>query len=135
MSARLPHQWSAGLLGDSLSPVGGGAVERTVEPHRLTHFELIGQFGLLKLGTHQVSHPGTVVTRTHATDPDGAAVWSPQAQQTFHRGGLLRSVRAENPKNLALLYGEADVVNHSALAVALDQLINLNHFHTQSMVG
>src|SRR6185369_3104649 len=55
-----------------------------------------------------------------------AAVGSQQAADHAQRRGLARAVGPEEAADAALLDAEADMVDHGALAVALDQVVDVD---------
>jgi len=56
--------------------------------------------------------PVPVGARVEAEDPHLAAVTLPQALHALHRGGLARTVRAEDAEDLSLIHVEGDPVHH-----------------------
>src|SRR5690606_38248904 len=64
-----------------------------------------------------------------AGDPDGAGAGAAQAPQAFDGGGLAGAVGAEDPEDLALVNGEADVVHGAAAAVGLAQPADFDDRH------
>ena len=81
----------------------GVAVERAVQLERLAHAEALGQLAVLKLGPEPLPQLAAVADRVQAEHADRAAVRGAQPFDALDRGGLARTVGAEDPEDLALL--------------------------------
>src|SRR4051794_13717676 len=69
-----------------------------------------------------------------AVDGHGARRWPVQPHDHPHGGGLARAIRPEETRDRARSDGEADAVHGGLVAVALGQLVRLDHDDASSVL-
>ena len=119
---------------DQLGDVSGLAVEGLVHVQDLADPELGRKGALLELHPDDLVDLVPVGLRVQAHQPDCSRVRRAEADRALDRGGLARSVRAEDAEDLAFGDRERDVVDRDQRSVRLAEMLDLHRLLARCLV-
>lgn len=120
-----PLLGQADQLQELLGGVGVG-VEAAIQADEFGDGQRQVQLGMLELDPEDLAELHAIALRIQAQDADATTVGLAQPGDHLDRGGLARTVGAENAEHLAHLDPQAHVVHGDLVAVALVETFNMN---------